>query len=105
MLSSPRSPSSTMRILSSAEKCRRVARRISFRTCSAGSLTGPDFCLIFAPLKGYDEPEILPSSIRKICLIGADAGHSAEAHLHGHKLDDAQCSAAWAKASPDGKPV
>jgi hypothetical protein len=30
---------------------------------------------------------------------------SAEAHLHGHSLDDAQCSAAWAKASPDGKPV
>jgi hypothetical protein len=23
------------------------------------SLAGPDFCLIFAPLKGYDEPEIL----------------------------------------------
>jgi hypothetical protein len=31
--------------------------------------------IIFAPLKGYDEPEILPSSTRKICLIGADAGH------------------------------
>jgi hypothetical protein len=30
---------------------------------------------------------------------------SAEAHLQGHTLDDAQCSAAWAKASPDGKPV
>jgi hypothetical protein len=27
-------------------------------------------------LKGYDEPEILPSSTRQICLIGADAGHS-----------------------------
>jgi hypothetical protein len=26
-------------------------------------------------LKGYDEPEILPSSTRPICLIGADAGH------------------------------
>src|SRR5215207_10142867 len=75
MLSSPRSPSSTMRILSSAEKCRRVARRISRTTCSTGSRTGPDFCLIFAPVKGYDEPEILPSSIRSICLIGADAGH------------------------------
>src|SRR6185295_3611791 len=77
MLSSPRSPSSTTRILSSAEKCRRVARRMSFTTCSAGSLTGPDFCLIFAPLKGYDEPEILPYSIHQICLIGADAGHVA----------------------------
>src|SRR5262249_45909234 len=51
MLSSPRSPSSTMRILSSAEKCRRVARRMVFSTCIAGSFTGPDFCLIFAPRK------------------------------------------------------
>ena len=25
-------------------------------------------------LTGYDEPEILPSSTRPICLIGADAG-------------------------------
>src|SRR3990167_4970382 len=74
MLSSLRSPSSTMRILSAAEKCRRVARRISFMTCSAGALTGTDFCLIFAPSKGYDDPEILPSSPRQICLIGADAG-------------------------------
>jgi hypothetical protein len=30
---------------------------------------------------------------------------SAEAHQEGHALDDAKCSAAWAKASPDGKPV
>src|SRR3954471_8971343 len=74
MLSSPRRPSSTTRIFSSAEKCRRVARRISFTTWSAGDLAGLDFCLIFAPSKGYDEPEILPSSIRRICLIGADAG-------------------------------
>src|ERR1700682_5022573 len=51
MLSSPRRPSSTMRIFSSAENCRRVARRMSFTTCSAGSFTGPDFCLIFAPSK------------------------------------------------------
>ena len=27
----------------------RLARRISFTTCSAGSFTGPDFCPIFAP--------------------------------------------------------
>jgi hypothetical protein len=26
-------------------------------------------------LKDYDEPEILPSSTRPICLIGADGGH------------------------------
>src|SRR5947207_14127575 len=49
MLSSPRSPDSTMRIFSSAVNCRRLARRISFTTCSAGFLTGPDFCPIFAP--------------------------------------------------------
>jgi hypothetical protein len=30
---------------------------------------------------------------------------SAESHLQGYKLDDARCSAAWAKASPDGKPA
>ena len=47
--------------------CRRVARRMFFTTCAAGSFTGTDFCLIFAPLRGYDEPEILPSSTRPIC--------------------------------------
>jgi hypothetical protein len=36
-------------------------------TCSAGSLTGPEFCFIFAAFKGRDEPEIFPSSIRQIC--------------------------------------
>src|SRR3954447_11506667 len=50
MLSSPRSPDSTMRIFSSAENWRRVARRISLMTCSAGSFTGSDCCPIFAPL-------------------------------------------------------
>src|SRR5215213_6588663 len=50
MLSSPRSPDSTMRIFSSAENCRRVARRISLITCSADSFTGSDCCPIFAPL-------------------------------------------------------
>ena len=32
-------------------------------------------CLIFAPLKGYDEPEILHSSLTRRCLVDADAGH------------------------------
>lgn len=40
----PRRPSSTMRILSSAEKCRRVCRRMSFTTRSAGAFVG-DFAL------------------------------------------------------------
>ena len=65
-------PSSTMRILSSAEKCRRVARRMFFTTCVGGSFTGTDFCLIFAPCEGYDEPKILPSSTHPICLTSAD---------------------------------
>src|SRR5919112_4127535 len=73
MLSSPRRPSSTMRILSSAEKLRRVARRMSLTTVSAGSFAGPDVCFIFAP-DGYDEPEILRSREPSICLKGADAG-------------------------------
>src|SRR5271163_1116495 len=60
MLSSPRSPSNTMLIFSSAEKCRRVARRMSLIASSAGCFSGPDFCLIFAPC-GYDDPEILPT--------------------------------------------
>src|SRR6478735_8718046 len=45
-----------------------------FSTCSAGALSGPDFCFIFAPC-GYDEPEILPSGSPSIGLTGADGGH------------------------------
>src|SRR5918998_714250 len=75
MLSSPRRPSSTMRIFSSAEKCRRGARRMSLTTVSAGPFAGPDVCFIFAP-DGYDEPEILRSPEPSVCLMGADAGQS-----------------------------
>src|SRR6516164_8401095 len=74
MFSSPRRPSSTMRIFSSAEYCRRVWRRIVFSTCSAGAFSGPDFCFIFAPC-GYDEPEILPSESPSLCLMSADGEH------------------------------
>ena len=52
MLSSPRSPSSTMRTFSAADYCRRVWRRMSFSsTCSAGAFIRPGFlfCFIFAP--------------------------------------------------------
>src|SRR5215218_1461479 len=67
MLSSPRSPDSTMRIFSSAENWRRVARGISLMTCSAGSFTGSDCCPIFAPLlatMGYQPslPQPAPSA-------------------------------------------
>src|SRR5277367_1824813 len=50
MLSSPRRPSNTMRIFSSAEYCLRVARRMSWTTFSAGSLDDRVCCLIFAPV-------------------------------------------------------
>src|ERR1700683_3290759 len=77
MLSSPRRPSNTMRIFSSAEYCLRVARRMSWTTFSAGSLDDRVCCLIFAPCERYDEPETLPSSICQFCLTSADGGHSA----------------------------
>src|SRR5580700_5596571 len=34
----------------------------------------PGFLSHLRSLKGYDEPEILPSSTRQICLMGADVG-------------------------------
>ena len=80
MLSSPRWPSSTTRIFSSAEKCRRVARRMSLTICSAGAFSGTGFRLIFAP-DGYDDPEILRSRKPSICLTGADGGHPNQNRL------------------------
>src|SRR4029079_15040066 len=65
-----------MRIFSSAEYCLWVARRMSLIICSVGAFPAPDFCLIFAPLKGYDEPEILRSQLSRFGPISADAGHS-----------------------------
>jgi hypothetical protein len=76
-----------MRIFSSARYCLRVARRMSLMTFSAGGFGIPDFCLIFAPLTGYDEPEILPSSLSHICLMGADAGHEVGPHETGRQQD------------------
>src|SRR5271157_4135652 len=72
MLSSPRRPSSTMRIFSSAEWCRRVARRISRTVFSALSGTRLLACLIVAPQQGYDEPGILSYAIRPFCPTNAD---------------------------------
>jgi len=63
-----------MRILSSAEYCLRVARRMSLMSFSAGAFRVSDFCLIFAPLKGYDEPEILPSQSSQFGPISAEPG-------------------------------
>ena len=52
---SPRRPSSTILIFSSAEYLRRVRRFTDLMCCSA--LSG--FLLIFTPLSGYDEPKTL----------------------------------------------
>src|SRR5438477_4854581 len=72
MLSSPRRPSSTMRIFSSAEWCRRVARRISRTVFSALSGMRLLACLIVAPQQGYDEPGILSYAIKPLCPTSAD---------------------------------
>jgi len=53
MVSSPRNPSSTMRIFSSAEYCLRVARRISLIALAVPVCLVCDFCLIFIPLMGW----------------------------------------------------
>src|ERR1700746_3999107 len=75
MLSSPRRPSSTMRIFSSAELCRRVALRISRTVFSALSGMRLLACLIVAPQRGYDEPAILSYAISSFCPTSADGGH------------------------------
>src|SRR5260370_20238850 len=72
MLFSPRRPSSTMRIFSSAEWCRRVARRISRTVFSALSGMRLLACLIVAPRQGYDEPGFLSYTIRPFCPTSAD---------------------------------
>src|SRR3974377_1971222 len=72
MLTSPRRPSSTMRIFSSAECCRRVALRISRTVFSALSGMRLLACLIVAPQQGYDEPGIVSYAIRSFCPISAD---------------------------------
>jgi len=46
---SPRSPSSTTRIFSSADYCLRVARRMFFTSRSDDESNCPDFCLISTP--------------------------------------------------------
>ena len=65
-------PSSTIRILSYAEKCHRVARRMRLIIRSAGSFVGTAH---LRSLKGYDEPEILPPSTYLFCLMSADGEH------------------------------
>src|SRR5437660_3354209 len=59
-----------MRILSSAEKCRRVARRIFFTTSVAGSFSGTDFCLIFAPSRAtMSQKSSLPQPAESVSRV------------------------------------
>src|SRR5206468_10369694 len=76
MLSSPRKPVSTMRIFSSAENCRRVARRNLLHNLLCRFFHRPGFLSHLRSFNGYDGPEILPSSTHPFCLSGADAGQS-----------------------------
>src|SRR5471032_1729788 len=64
MLSSPRRPSRTIRIFSSAEYCLRVARRMSLTTFSAVSFAKLECCLIFVPLNVTmsQKPSLLQST-------------------------------------------
>jgi hypothetical protein len=70
----------TTRIFSSVQYFFRVARRMVLIGCSASiefdRPCGPDFCLIFASLMGYDKPEILLSVHPVKCPEVADGGHA-----------------------------
>src|SRR5437764_11772838 len=103
MLSSPRSPSSTMRILSSAEKCRRVARRMVFSTCVAGSFTGPDFCLIFAPRKAtMSQRSSLPHPAESISrVLTADTIKAGEEIAEAISPDQDRIVATYMQALAD----
>src|SRR5580765_4321831 len=74
-LYSPRKPSSTMRIFSSAERCLLVADVFNnlIRRCLRG--IGLLSHLLFS--MSYDEPEILRSSTRQFCPTRADGGHAS----------------------------
>ena len=81
ILYSPRKPSRTMRIFSSAEYCFRVLRRISRTVFSAVSFVVIDFCLICVPYGHYDEPKILPYEYTSICPKVVDVRQFAIRYL------------------------
>src|SRR5271154_5946321 len=82
MLSSPRRPSSTMRIFSSAEYCLRVARRMSWTTFSAGSFDDRVCCLIFAPVNVTmsQKLSLLQSANSVSWALMADNQHAQHVH-------------------------
>jgi len=53
---------------------------MSLMTVSGDGFCVPAFCLIFAALKGYDEPETFLSQLSQFCLTGADAGQTELPH-------------------------
>ena len=70
--SSPRKPSSTMRIFSSAENCRLVALR-DVPDCLLRTLRSLLVSLSHrVPPRGYDEPQTLSYAISSNCTVGPD---------------------------------
>jgi hypothetical protein len=55
-------------------------------------------------LEGYDEPEILPSSIRQICLTGADVEQLVGACIIESKSDCRNPSATTGSSSSEKYP-
>jgi hypothetical protein len=75
--------------LSSAEKCRRIWRRMSFTTRSAGAFTGDFFKEGWASssfLRHYDEAPTLLNAQPRICPTGADRGQCWQAAEKGFRL-------------------
>ncbi len=60
----------------------RVARRMSFTTCSAGAFVVTGFFIIFNSIWGQDEPQTLRYAIILNCSMGADGGHAATEFVH-----------------------
>src|ERR1700719_1994354 len=70
MLSSPRRPAITIRIFSSVEYCRRVARRISRTRFSAASESVSTFDLIVRSFAAKMSPKpSLPQSLHSVQLV------------------------------------